>query len=100
VLVLGLTVGKDARGVLEALAASAHALHVTRARHERAADPSELAEQARALSPKLAVSVEADLASALSAALAEARPDDLVLVTGSLFLVGEALVWWDRSRPS
>jgi folylpolyglutamate synthase/dihydropteroate synthase len=41
--------------------------------------------------------VNADLPSAVEAALAEAGPDDLVLVSGSLFLVGETLVWWRRS---
>jgi folylpolyglutamate synthase/dihydropteroate synthase len=39
-----------------------------------------------------------ELSSALEAALGNAQPADLVLVTGSLFLVGEALVWWRRSR--
>jgi folylpolyglutamate synthase/dihydropteroate synthase len=43
--------------------------------------------------------VYADVPSALEGALAKANPHDLVLVTGSLFLVGEALVWWRRSRP-
>jgi folylpolyglutamate synthase/dihydropteroate synthase len=41
--------------------------------------------------------VAADLPTALEAALAAAHADDLVLVTGSLFLVGEALVQWRRS---
>jgi len=44
------------------------------------------------------VSVHSDLGTALQTALAAASSDDLVLVTGSLFLVGEALVWWRRSR--
>jgi dihydrofolate synthase / folylpolyglutamate synthase len=97
-LVLGLTAGKDARGVLEALTPRADALFVTRARHERAAEPADLAGAAAALAPKLAVGIEPDLDTALRTALAQAAPRDLVLVTGSLFLVGEALVWWHRSR--
>jgi dihydrofolate synthase/folylpolyglutamate synthase len=96
-VVLGLTEGKDAEGVLEALGPTAAGVFVTRAKHERAAEPSQLAERARELLPGARVRVEPDLDAALSAALGEARPDDLVLVTGSLFLVGEALVWWDRS---
>jgi dihydrofolate synthase/folylpolyglutamate synthase len=97
-LVLGLTAGKDARGVLEALAPRAQRLFVTSARHERAAEPSDLAAQARRLVGGLTVSVEPDLDAALAAALAQAGPRDLVLVTGSLFLVGEALVWWRNNK--
>jgi dihydrofolate synthase/folylpolyglutamate synthase len=40
-----------------------------------------------------------DLPSALTTALAQADPDDLLCVTGSLYLVGEALRWW-QDRPS
>jgi folylpolyglutamate synthase/dihydropteroate synthase len=29
--------------------------------------------------------------------MAVAQPSDMVLVTGSLFLIGEAMVWWRRS---
>jgi dihydrofolate synthase / folylpolyglutamate synthase len=99
-LVLGLTEGKDAAGVLEALAPPAQRLFVTSARHERAAPPAELAQRARTLAPNLAVTVEPDLDRALGAALAEAGPSDLVLVTGSLFLVGEALMWWRKRLGS
>jgi dihydrofolate synthase/folylpolyglutamate synthase len=95
-LVLGLTEGKDAQGVLEALAPRAHRLFVTSARHERASEPRRLAARAGGLAPDLDVSVTPDLDTALEAALAQASPRDLVLVTGSLFLVGEALVWWRR----
>jgi dihydrofolate synthase/folylpolyglutamate synthase len=98
-LVLGLTAGKDAQGVLEALTPRADALFVTAARHERAAEPTELAAEAGRLAPGLAVSVEPDLDAALETALAQAGPRDVVLVAGSLFLVGEALVWW-RNNPS
>jgi dihydrofolate synthase/folylpolyglutamate synthase len=99
-LVLGLTTGKDAHGVLEALTPHAQALFVTSARHERAAVPTDLAAQARVLAPGLAATVEPDLDAALEAALAQAGPRDLVLVAGSLFLVGEALVWWRKKRSS
>jgi len=97
-LVLGLTVGKDAQGVLHALAPRATHLFLTRSRHERSADPAELAILARQLQPAVTVQVDRSLDEALQAALNAAEPDDLVLVTGSLFLVGEALVWW-RTSP-
>ena len=97
-LVLGLSEGKDAHGVLGALAPRATRVYLTRSHHERSADPWALAEMTRRDVPDASVQVHEDLASAARAALHEARPDDAVLVTGSLFLVGEALVWWNRSR--
>jgi dihydrofolate synthase/folylpolyglutamate synthase len=97
-LVIGLSAGKDARGVLEALAPRAYAVHLTRSQHERSAPPDGLAPLVRTAAPQTTVAVHEDLPRALEAALAMARPNDMVLVTGSLFLVGEALIWW-RSSP-
>jgi dihydrofolate synthase/folylpolyglutamate synthase len=98
-LVLGLSAGKDTRGVLEALAPRAHAIYLTRSRHERSADPAELLPLARATAPAASVVVHEALPAALEAGMAAAQPNDLVLVSGSLFLVGETLVWW-RARSS
>jgi dihydrofolate synthase/folylpolyglutamate synthase len=96
-LVLGLSEGKDVQGVLKALGPRAEKVHLTRSHHERSADPKALALLAHGMLPETATAIHPDLSSAVEAALAEARADDLVLVTGSLFLVGEALVWWNRS---
>jgi dihydrofolate synthase / folylpolyglutamate synthase len=96
-LVLGLSEGKDALGVLEALVPRAQQVFLTRSRHERSASPADLAGPARSLASRAAVSIQPEAADALEAALAAARPHDLVLVTGSLFLVGESLLWWRRS---
>jgi dihydrofolate synthase/folylpolyglutamate synthase len=97
-LVLGLSAGKDAHGVLEALAPRAHQVNLTRSHHERSAPPGELEPLVRELAPGAQVVIHAELVSAVEAALAAARKNDLVLVTGSLFLVGETLVWWRRSH--
>jgi dihydrofolate synthase/folylpolyglutamate synthase len=94
-LVLGLSAGKDAHGVLQALAPHAEAIYLTRAAHERAATLAELAPLAQGKTTR----AFEHAFDALDAALASAGPDDLVLVTGSLFLVGETLVWWRRSHP-
>jgi dihydrofolate synthase/folylpolyglutamate synthase len=96
-VVLGLTAGKDAHGVLEALAPRVRRLRLTRSRHERSADPLELEQLARGLMPNVEVSIQPNLEIAVGEALDQAAHDELVLVTGSLFLVGEALVWWRRS---
>jgi dihydrofolate synthase / folylpolyglutamate synthase len=97
-LVLGLSEGKDARGVIGALAPHADMVYLTRSQHERAAAPSQLEPLVRAVAPRASIVLHDDGSAALEAALTAARADDLVLVTGSLFLVGEALVWWRRSR--
>jgi dihydrofolate synthase/folylpolyglutamate synthase len=96
-VVVGLSAGKDAVGVLEALVPTAYAVHLTRSQHERAAAPAELEPLVRSLAPGAQISIAQDLPGALENALAEAASDDLVLVTGSVFLVGEALAWWRRS---
>jgi dihydrofolate synthase/folylpolyglutamate synthase len=96
-VVVGLSAGKDAVGVLEALVPTAYSVYLTRSQHERAALPSELEPLVSSSAPRARVSVAQDLPSALENALAEAASDDLVLVTGSVFLVGEALAWWRRS---
>ncbi len=96
-LVLGLSQGKDAHGVVDALGWRADRLYVTRSHHERSADPSALAALAHDRVADLRVIVRDEVMAAVEDALHVALPDDLVLVTGSLFVVGEALVWWGRS---
>jgi dihydrofolate synthase/folylpolyglutamate synthase len=98
-LVVGLSTGKDALGVLGALASRAEHVYLTRSRHERSAAPADLEPLVRAASPRASIATFAEAPSAFDRALAEAGPHDMVLVTGSLFLVGEALEWWRRSRP-
>jgi dihydrofolate synthase/folylpolyglutamate synthase len=96
ILVVGLSEGKDAVGVLSALTPRADAVLLTRSHHERSAPPAELEPLARSGSQSQVLSFD-DPAAAFQAAWSLAAPSDLVLVTGSLFLVGEALEWWRRS---
>jgi dihydrofolate synthase/folylpolyglutamate synthase len=99
ILVLGLTEGKDAAGVLKAFSeiGGTAAVYLTRSHHERSTPPAELLPLVGASLPRADVQVADDVPAALEAAMSVARADDLVLVTGSLFLVGEAMVWWRRS---
>jgi dihydrofolate synthase/folylpolyglutamate synthase len=94
-----LTEGKDALGVLTALVPRAHSVYLTRSTHERSAVPEELQRLVREVAPRIPVHVLNHAPSALDAAVSRAKPRDMVLVTGSLFLVGEALAWWRRSHP-
>ena len=97
-LVVGLSEGKDALGVMHQLAPRASSILLTRSRHERSAPPAELEPLARSEAPRGEVATFQDLPSALESALRRAGRQDMILVTGSLFLVGEALLWWRRSQ--
>jgi dihydrofolate synthase/folylpolyglutamate synthase len=97
-LVVGLSAGKDALGVLGALAPRAERVYLTRSSHERSASPAELEPLVRTAAPRARTLTFGEAPAALDRAVADAGPADLVLVTGSLFLVGEALEWWRRLR--
>jgi dihydrofolate synthase/folylpolyglutamate synthase len=89
ILVVGMLGGKDPGEMLEALGAEGARLVIScPPPSPRAQDPVVLAEAARALGVEARVA--ASVPEALDAALAEAAADDLVLVTGSLYVVGAA----------
>jgi dihydrofolate synthase/folylpolyglutamate synthase len=89
VMVVGMLRGKDPREMLEALDAGKARLVVTcPPPSPRAQSPEDLAEVARSMG--LRAIATGSVAEALDVALAEAGDDDLVLVTGSLYTVGEA----------
>nr|MDP9283178.1 bifunctional folylpolyglutamate synthase/dihydrofolate synthase [Chloroflexota bacterium] len=85
-LIIGMMQDKDARAVARALAPVASAVYATRPASSRAAAPAAIARLYRRV-PTRAFD---DLASALSAARADAAPDEMICVTGSLALVGQA----------
>ena len=88
-LILGILGDKDAPGVIAALLPIVSRIICTPVRSPRALPPTELAALIRAQSPEMPVSV----VETLDAALAEARADGIcILIAGSLFLAGEALV--------
>ena len=79
---------KDIRSILEILVSAADKVIFSRPRYERAAEPSVLADAAPKGSPPL--ELEPDLANAIAKARRKAGKNGVVLVTGSLFTVGEA----------
>lgn len=90
VLVLGTSRDKDIAGIVAGLVPHADALVLTRARYHRAqADLDLLAAAAR---PHLRgpLVLTGNVAEALDEARARAGPHDLICVTGSLFVVGDA----------
>lgn len=85
-LVLGVSADKDARALVAPLVPRASQIIVTRYQQERALAPEVLADVVRSLGAGV------ETAPDLRAALARAQGADLVVVCGSLFLVGEARV--------
>jgi dihydrofolate synthase / folylpolyglutamate synthase len=93
-LVLGITADKNIRGILEQLLPLADHILVTRSSHPRAADPESLHRAAAELGYR--VESYPGLEEAVGMALKRAAPNDLVCVTGSIFVVGDLLNCWDR----
>ena len=88
ILVLGIMADKDIAGILRRLLPLAQVVIFSRPRYERAAPPETLA----AVAGEMAIEhhVIADLGEAIQKARSLARPEDLIVVTGSLFTIGEA----------
>ena len=98
VLVMGLLRGRDPGEMLDALGAGRARLVVScPAPSPRSLPPEEVAAAARALGVEARST--ASVPDAVSAALDAAGEDDLVLVTGSLYVVGAARTALRRLRP-
>lgn len=88
-VVLAVSANKDVAGVVGPVAALADAVYATRNDSVRSAEPEVVARAARDAGAGT-VEVQPSVAVALDAARGAARPGDLVLLTGSLFTVGDA----------
>ncbi|MHB8846779.1 MAG: bifunctional folylpolyglutamate synthase/dihydrofolate synthase [Nitrospirota bacterium] len=88
VLVLGILMDKDYRGIIGQLAPLADRVVVAKPHYSRALDAETLAAEIRVLHSNTAAA--ASVAEAIDVARRDAGPDGLVLITGSLYTVGEA----------
>jgi dihydrofolate synthase/folylpolyglutamate synthase len=90
-LVVGVMADKDVAGVLGPLVPLANRLYLTRPEYARAAAPEELLARLTAAlgSINVPTTICPTIPEALSAAALEAKSEDLVVVSGSLFTVGE-----------
>jgi dihydrofolate synthase/folylpolyglutamate synthase len=88
-IIVGISCDKDITGIAKELSTLSPEILVTRATHPRAASPSIIATafENYGITPKVTSSV----AEALQEALSTANNEDLICVTGSLFVVAEAL---------
>jgi dihydrofolate synthase/folylpolyglutamate synthase len=87
IVVLGIMADKDLRGMFLRLAPLADRIILTRPQYERAAEPESL----RAVAGEFAARTELirPVGDALERAIRLATSEDLVLVTGSLYFIGE-----------
>jgi dihydrofolate synthase/folylpolyglutamate synthase len=88
VLVVGILKDKDYRGILDRLVPLADRVVVTRPNYSRALDSAALAAEISTLHGDVAST--RSVAEALDLARREAAGDDLIIITGSLYTVGDA----------
>lgn len=88
-LIYGASVDKNIEGMFEALLPATDHLILTQAVHPRAHEPADLAEMARSLEPETDITCIGPVAKAVEHALGIAGANDLICVTGSLFVIGE-----------
>lgn len=88
ILVIGVLGDKDVRGIIGEIVPLADSVVVTRPEYGRALDVAVLAAEIRHLHPT--AETAATVGIAIKKAREKAGPDDLVLVAGSLYVVGEA----------
>ena len=86
-IILGVLQDKDWRPICETLAPLAARIHTVPVASERSAHPQELAEACRKINPAAEISVGHSLGEALE----KTAGDGFIVITGSLYLVGEAL---------
>ncbi len=87
-LVIGVTADKDLRGMGFQLARFQELIICTRFRNPRSMDPYAMIQEIGFLGP--AAVAEESVGDAIETALSYAEPDDLICITGSLYLVAEA----------
>src|SRR5207244_6083919 len=87
-LVAGILNDKDLAGIGAALGPIAARVYACRPKTHRAYDAEEVATAFRPYADSVATP---SVREAIDAALAAARPDDIVLITGSIYTAGEAL---------
>jgi dihydrofolate synthase/folylpolyglutamate synthase len=97
ILVVGILGDKDVRGILSNLAPLADVVVCTEPANPRAASAEELVRIVKTW--KKPFSIKKDVAGAVAAALDMSGAKDAVCVTGSVFTVGEAMVYLKKVRP-
>jgi dihydrofolate synthase/folylpolyglutamate synthase len=93
-LVMGIMADKDEEAILGSLLPLTQTVIFTRPHYFRAAKPEDLARRAQPYA--LEVLLEPEVSRAVQRARSLAGPQDQVVVTGSLYTVGEALEYFEK----
>ncbi len=93
-LIFGASADKDIEGMLTELIPRVSRVVVTKSDHPRAEDPGFLASIAH--SHGIRVETQVPIAQAMNRAIEIARPGEVILICGSLFVAGEALQAWEE----
>ncbi len=96
-LLFGAMKDKDWSGMLEELASVAGEFVVTRVPMERSVEPELLS---RSLPPSIPVTVVNDPVKAIAALVGRTRADEVIVVTGSLYLLGQVRPFLLRMREA
>jgi len=96
IFVLGFSMDKDIAAIIEELAPRAAKVVLTRPRNPRAAAPEDVAKLAKGILPEPVIAP--NVPAALVAATELAGPEDVICVTGSFYVVGEAMEAFDAVR--
>lgn len=89
ILILGISQGKDVKGIADELASLADKIILTKAHNSRALAPSDLKKEFSNF--KGDIESAGNLKDAIDIAKSKAGNGSLILITGSLYLVGEAI---------
>ena len=87
-MIIGILDDKPYKAMLNCLLPPASRVILTQAKINRAMEPQKLETIARDILP--AVTIISDVKQALASAIKTAKPDDVICVAGSLYVVGEA----------
>jgi dihydrofolate synthase/folylpolyglutamate synthase len=98
VVIFGCCADKDVGGMLERITSGADKVIFTKVDNIRSADPNELAARYVELYGKMA-QVAPTLADALAIAYRAVTKEDLITITGSFYLVGEAKKLFASGKP-
>ena len=93
ILVIGVMDDKDIGRMMRDILPVADDVIYTRAKYFRSASPERLMQEASSM--KRSGEMAPDLSAAIDRAKEMARPEDMILICGSLFTVGEAMTTLD-----
>lgn len=98
VLIFGCCADKDVKGMLDKIAGGADKVIFTRVNNIRTCEPEELAQKYNEMFGKMC-QVAPNLETALSIARRAVTKEDIICITGSFYLVGEAKRLFPKSGP-